>query len=413
MVVLIDPGIPLDVEGELALLQDHEPAGGRTTALFIGLSPSFVSGAAANLAANADDVVCLPCRPDELILRYRTWRIRQDACGDTVRPGLRLRTLNSTVHAMGIIGTSPPMRTVLDLVQRIGPTESSVLIRGETGTGKELVARALHTLSARRERPFVSVNLSAIPESLVESELFGHVAGAYTGARVNRVGRLEAADGGTLFLDEIGDVPLSLQVKLLRVLQEKCFEPVGSNRTKDADFRVICATHRDLEARVHEGEFREDLYYRINVVSVDMPPLRDRREDVTLLARHFLALFGKRYGMHGATLTPAALEALREHQWPGNVRELEHTIERAVVLSRSTEGIGADLLQPRPVRQNLRAVARAQIEDGRGLAQVLGDLERTILAETMRRYGGNQSVAAKKLKIPRQTLQSRLRRLGL
>jgi len=233
-----------------------------------------------------------------------------------------------------MIGDSPPMKRVIDLIGRVGPTEASVLICGETGTGKELVAHAIHQRSSRAEKPFVAVNCAAIPKDLVESELFGHVRGAFTGAQSARAGLFEAANTGTIFLDEVGDLPLSAQVKLLRTLQEAEIKRVGADDTKIVDVRVLAATNVDLKSRIAAGTFRSDLYYRLNVIAIDLPALRDRGDDVALLADHFVLKYSRRMGREPRRMSASTLQALRSYAWPGNVRELEHAIERAVVLAQ-------------------------------------------------------------------------------
>ena len=235
-----------------------------------------------------------------------------------------------------IIGDSPALKTTLDLVSVVAPTDSSVLIMGQTGTGKELVARAIHNLSSRRERAFVKLNCAAIPLGLLESELFGHEKGAFTGAIAQKNGRFELAHKGTLFLDEVGDIPLELQPKLLRVLQEQEFERLGGNRTHKVDVRLIAATHRDLDAMVGQGTFREDLYYRLKVFPIHVPPLRQRTEDISQLVRHFTELYARRMNKKIGTIPPETMDALVRYRWPGNVRELQNFIERAVILSPHT-----------------------------------------------------------------------------
>jgi two-component system, NtrC family, response regulator AtoC len=248
----------------------------------------------------------------------------------------------------GIIGRSRAIQEVIHRIERVAESKSTVLITGETGTGKELVARAIHARSAQRDRPLIKVNCAAIPESLIESELFGHVKGAFTGATANRRGRFALADGGTIFLDEIGTLGISVQVKLLRVLQEREFEPVGSERTQAVDVRVIAATNRDLRAMVSEGRFQEDLYYRLSVIPVELPALRERRDDVPLLVEHFLRKHAQRVGRRVDGIEPVAMERLLAYRWPGNVRELENTIERAVVLATEpvVDAAALSILEP-------------------------------------------------------------------
>src|SRR5246500_4905732 len=233
----------------------------------------------------------------------------------------------------GIVGRSVALQRALQEVQVVAPTDCGVLILGETGTGKELIARAIHNLSARRDRPFIKLNCAAIPSGLLESELFGHERGAFTGALMRKAGRFEVADKGTLFLDEVGDIPLELQPKLLRVLQEHEFERLGSTHTQQVDVRVVAATHRDLKQMVENGEFRSDLYYRLHVFPLSVPPLRERREDIPLLVRHFVDEYARRMRRHIGNIPPQAMEALTSYSWPGNVRELQNFVERSVILS--------------------------------------------------------------------------------
>src|SRR5882757_5248473 len=246
--------------------------------------------------------------------------------------------LNQQLHGEfdfgNIIGDSPALREVLDKVEQVAPTSSSVLLRGETGTGKELVAHAIHINSPREEKPFVRVNCAALAPGVLESELFGHEKGSFTGAMERRRGRFELADGGTLFLDEVGDLPMEVQIKLLRTLQEREIERVGGNETIKVDVRVVSATNRNLEKMIEDGEFREDLYYRLNVFPINLPPLRDRLDDLPVLANHFVAKFARQMGVPAAGATADAMAKLREYNWPGNVRELENIVERAMILAR-------------------------------------------------------------------------------
>ena len=316
----------------------------------------------------------------------------------------------------GLVGTSPAIRTVFDTLVRVAPSNSSVLIQGESGTGKELIAQALHRLSRRALGPLVAVNCAAIPEQLLESELFGHVKGAFTGASQSRSGRFKMADGGTIFLDEIGEMPLSLQGKLLRVLQERAVEPVGGSKPDPVDFRLIAATNKDLEAHVAKGAFRSDLFYRLNVVPLVLPPLRERRGDVRLLAAHFLARHnaGKERPLD---FSQEAIDALERHTWPGNVRELENLVERLAVLKGEGEIGLSDL--PGPIRNaKTGAAANGATADiptalppgGVDLYQVLANLEDRLIREALERSGGNKNQAAKILGLNRTTLVEKLRK---
>jgi DNA-binding NtrC family response regulator len=366
--------------------------------------------AASFIAAGLDEVVWTPPRAEEILARYMTWRSRRALQEEAER--VRKELLAEDDAFPHLVGRSAPMTQVLNTIHRVGPTDTTVLLGGETGTGKELVARTVHAISHRRAGPFVAVNLSALPETLIESELFGHEQGAFTGASAGRKGRFESAEGGTLFLDEIGDLAPSVQVKLLRVLEERRFERLGSNTARDADFRLVCATHRDLEEMVAEGKFRADLYYRINVVHVTLPPLREREGDILLLAHHFLRRHCKS-ARKKVILGPDLLTQMQSHDWPGNVRELEHFVERAVALAKDGDVVQPEKLSVRPARRSFRDDVQGFFQSGRGLKEVLQDIERAILTETLQRYDGNQVAAAKKLRVPRATLQNRLRKLGL
>jgi Nif-specific regulatory protein len=293
-----------------------------------------------------------------------------------------------------IVGTSAPMREVYERILKSARTQATVLLRGETGTGKTLLARAIHVNSGRQAGPFVTVDCTTLPSELVESELFGHERGAFTGAERRVLGRVERAHGGTLFLDEIGDLPASLQAKLLRFVQERAFERVGGRETLTADVRVICATHRDLEAEIAARRFREDLYYRIRVVEIDVPPLRDRGSDEVLrLARHFADEYGKRYGRGRMTITAEAERVLASHRWPGNVRELEHWIESAIVLADS------DAIEPKHFPR-IRAAGSAETQPARSL----DDVVREHVARTVAACGGSRTEAAKILGVGRNTV---------
>jgi two-component system response regulator HydG len=302
----------------------------------------------------------------------------------------------------GIVGNSPAIRAVLDVLLLAAPTDATVLIEGETGTGKELVAQALHRLSRRSKAPFVAVNCAALPETLLESELFGHTRGAFTGAVDARAGRFRQADKGTLFLDEIGDMPLAVQAKLLRVLQEGEVQPLGSDKSQPVDVRVIAATNRDMSAQVAEGKFRSDLYYRLNVVPLRLPPLRERIEDIATLAAHFARQKGRKF-------TPAALEGLQRHSWPGNVRELENLVERLTVMRPSGDLDAGDLPLSAPAQ---RSPPQALPAEGIDLYAVLGELEDRLIHEALDRAEGNKQQAARYLGLNRTTLVEKLRKLS-
>ena len=308
----------------------------------------------------------------------------------------------------GIIGESGWMQEVLALVKRVAPSNATVLIRGESGTGKELIARAIHHNSRRASGPLVSLNCAALPEQLLESELFGHERGAFTGAVAQRKGRFEAADGGSIFLDEIGDLSSTLQVKLLRVLQEREFERVGGTRTIAVDVRVLAATHRDLEQAMREESFREDLYYRLNVVAIQIPPLRERREDIPLLLDHFLRKFAEKNRRDVTGLTAAARDALLKYDYPGNVRELENLVERAVLLCRGQVIDLEDL--PATAHPGQRSAGQPLPRD---LPGVLADIERQAIESALARSGGIQTQAAEALGISERVLRYKMKKYGL
>jgi len=303
-----------------------------------------------------------------------------------------------------IIGKSRSLEMVLEQVECVAPMDATVLIEGETGTGKELIALAIHNLSPRCGRAFVKLNCAAIPLDLLESELFGHERGAFTGAIAQKIGRFELADKGTLFMDEVGDIPLALQPKLLRVLQEQEFERLGSTRTHEVDVRLVAATNRDLMAMVHRGEFRSDLYYRLNVFPLTLPPLRARREDIPALVMHYVEIFGRRMGREIEHIPPETMSALSSYPWPGNIRELQNLIERAVILSN--HGV---LPNPLPAtRTQATAISPAAI--------TLRDSERTLILHTLESAGwviGGRDGAAAKLGLKRTTLIYKMQKLGI
>ncbi|MBI4736854.1 MAG: nif-specific transcriptional activator NifA [candidate division NC10 bacterium] len=344
------------------------------------------------------------------------------------REGLleQTRSLQQALRARyrldNIVGRSKRMREIYEAVEQVSQTRTTVLIRGESGTGKELIARAIHFNSPRASGPFVKLNCAALPQSLLESELFGHEKGAFTGATAAKKGRFELANGGSLFLDEIGDIPMPVQVKLLRVLQERCFERVGGTKTIEVDVRIIAATHQDLEAAIPRGEFREDLYYRLNVVPLLLPPLRQRREDIPLLIEHFLAKWNRENNRR-VRITGRALQAMLNYDWPGNVRELENCIERMVVMSRRRLVLPEDLPLSLEAAQEETEEARAKPVGGRrndpgGRSPAVGlsslrDLERQQIIHALARASGVQARAATLLGITTRQLAYRLRRYGI
>jgi formate hydrogenlyase transcriptional activator len=308
-----------------------------------------------------------------------------------------------------IVGQSHALKAVLRQVETVAPTDSTVLIYGETGTGKELMARAIHDLSSRRQGTFVKLNCAAIPTGLLESEMFGHEKGAFTGAIAQRIGRFELAHRGSMFLDEVGEIPLELQTKLLRVLQEREFERLGSSRTLRTDARLVAATNRDLTALVEDRQFRADLFYRLNVFPITVPPLRERRDDIPLLVRYFVQQYARRMNRRIATIPSETLSALTRYHWPGNIRELQNFIERAVILTRGTT-------LEAPVRELKRAAPKAQTEAAPSGVVTLAEAEKDAilraLEESGGRVGGEQGAAAR-LGMKRTTLQAKMRKLGI
>ena len=314
-----------------------------------------------------------------------------------------------------LLGKSPAMQRVFDILRKVASTRTSVLLIGESGTGKELAAHALHELSPRTDQPFVAINCGAIPETLLESELFGHVRGSFTGANMDKQGLFEAANNGTLLLDEIADLPLAMQVKLLRVLQERKVKPVGGVSEREVDVRIVAATNRDLEAEVEKSTFRQDLYYRLNVIQLRLPPLRERREDLPLLVDHFIRKFSAEHGRNVVGALPEVMSALMLYHFPGNVRELENMIERAVTLS-STDWLNVDAFP------NLAGLQGAQPspsalghlpEGGLDLERHLEEYERSILIKVLERTGGNRTEAARLLGVSFRSMRYRLSKLGI
>lgn len=319
----------------------------------------------------------------------------------------------STFH--GILGATSVMRDIFEVVHTVGPTDASVLITGETGTGKELLAKALHLESERKENPIVCINCAALAESLLEAELFGHAKGAFTGALANRAGRLESAHGGTLFLDEIGHMSLNLQSKFLRFLQDGTFEPVGDPREKKVNVRLVAATNTDLEAQIASGRFMSDLLYRIEVIPIRVPPLRERMEDIPLLVGHFVAQYARRYLRAMEGVSPEAMRALMDYHWPGNIRELKNCLARAVILSKKSYLALEDL--PRKISQQTPSMEQRLSDEtpknSTSLGPTLKDMESDLIVNTLKRCNGNKTLAAKVLGISRKGLYEKMERLGV
>ena len=348
----------------------------------------------------ARDFVQKPWDNERLLAIVRT----QTELGRAIRLGRRLELANQAMMADGrspLLAESPAMRPVLDVIARVGPSDANVLISGENGTGKSLVAQALHAVSPRATRPMVTVNAGGMAEGVFESELFGHVRGAFTDAKADRVGRFELADGSTLFLDEIANVPSGQQAKLLRVIETGELERVGSSRTRKVDVRIVSATNADLAADVEAGRFRQDLLFRLNTIEIVLPPLRDRREDIPLLARHFLTQHTQRYRKGVTGFDASALQVLVDHRWPGNVRELDHAIERAVLMSQGPVVRASDL------GLRVEGVSAGRLED-----MSLEDVEAFLIRKAMAKYG-NVSHAARALGLSRSALYRRLERYKL
>ncbi|HSF30238.1 MAG TPA: sigma-54 dependent transcriptional regulator [Candidatus Tectomicrobia bacterium] len=400
--VLADYRMP-DLSG-IELLRASQQLNPEVPVVLITAYGSIASAVEA-MKAGAYDYLTKPIELEELVhLIHRIAERRQ-----LLAEVQELRTqLRERFRFEGIIGESGHMQEVLSLVARVAPTPSTVLIRGESGTGKELIAKAIHYNSPRHDRPFLKVNVSALPETLMESELFGHEKGAFTGAMERRIGRFEAADGGTLFLDEIGDLPLALQVKFLRVLQEREIERLGTQRPIAVDIRILAATNQDLERAVRERRFREDLYYRLNVFPIVLPPLRERREDIPLLIEFLLQKFAARLGKPITAISRQAMDVLMKYDYPGNVRELENILERAIILARheaiNVEDLPLHLREPTPEDAGETHTGQAS------LPEVLHATERQLLRRALERHSGVQTRAAAELGISERVLRYKLRK---
>ncbi len=364
---------------------------------------SSIESAIEAIRAGAFHYLPKPFKNDEVLHLIQRAAERRRLIAENLRLRNRLAGLSE------IVGTSRAMKEVLELVQRAAPARSNILIVGESGTGKELVARSIHRLSPRRDGPFVPVHTGAIPEELMESTLFGQVEESGGGHR----GMFDSADSGTLFLDEVGTLSLEVQARLLGVIQEREFHPVGGTTPVQVDVRIIAATNVDLWSEVRDGSFREDLYYRLNVISIELPPLRNRAEDIPLLALHFLRIFAAENERHIEGFTPRAMEALMAYPWPGNVRELQNVVERAVVLCRK-DLIGEDLL-PETVRRGMARTETTTVLPPEGLdfRKAVENYQRTLIAEALRRTGGIQRQAARLLRLSPTTFNEKVHRLGL
>ncbi len=355
-----------------------------------------VETAVAALKNGAYDYVTKPLDPDEIAHLVRKALEHKR----TAQENLRLReTVAEVAHPGDLIGQSAPMRKVCDAIETVGPTDATVLITGESGTGKELVARAIHQASSRKFHPLVAIHCGALTETLLESELFGHEKGSFTGAHYRKKGKFEIAEGGTIFLDEIGDITLKTQTDLLRVLQEREITRVGGNQILKVDFRCIAATNKDLEKLIEEGKFRPDLFYRLNVFRIELPPLRERREDIPALVNHFVRKFSLAMNKRITRVSPSAMTQLQQQPWMGNVRELENAVERAMVVGQEPELRQQDFLFKAPLSSN-------------GASRTLDDMERVHILRVLEECSGNQSQAASLLDIDRVTLYHKLKKYG-
>ncbi len=358
----------------------------------------------------AFDYINKPFKVDEILLTIE----KALKNSQLQRENLRLhKELEKRFGFDNIIGKSSPMMAIYEIIKQVSPTKTNILICGESGTGKELVARAIHFSGPNREQPFVAVNCAAIPEQLLESELFGHTKGAFTGAVSDSKGYLGAADGGTLFLDEIGEIPPALQVKILRVLQEKCFQKIGSPKEISVDLQFIAATNRDLKSMVDSGKFREDLFYRLDVIRIDLPPLRERPEDIPLLLKHFLRKYNQEYKRDLKGFTPEATQALMDYDYPGNIRELENIIERCIVLETNKEIISATTLPQILRQQTTDSLATTLPDEGLNLEEVVTRLETSLIKQALEKGHGNKTRAAKLLGLSFRSLRYRLDKYNL
>ncbi|GBD26764.1 Transcriptional regulatory protein ZraR [bacterium HR30] len=404
--VITDLNMP--VMNGLDLLREMRERG-LEAAVIVLTGYGTIQSAVEALKLGAGDYLIKPCHPDELLLAVsRLLELRN------LKREVRLlrREMRERARFGEIIGRSAAMREVYKIIEAVSQNKSNVLIHGEPGTGKELVARTIHERGPWRERPFVAVNCGALSETLLESQLFGHRRGAFTGAVRDHEGVFQAANGGTLFLDEVTEIPLPLQVKFLRAIQEREVTPLGSTRPIKVDVRLVAATNRDVEEAVRRGTFRNDLYYRLNVVAIHLPPLRERPEDIPLLVEHFVQRFSRDYGVEPKRVTPAAMDRLLAYQWPGNIRELQNTIERAFALSRAPE-IGVEDLPERILRQASGLAEETPQPSDEFSILPLAELERRAIVAALAHTRGNKSEAARLLGIERQRLYRKMEKYGL
>jgi DNA-binding NtrC family response regulator len=360
------------------------------------------------IRAGAENFVQKPWDNEKLLADIRAAVARHRAEEEVVQ---LKRTLKQRYNFENIVGKSEPMLTLFDLIAQVAPSRSTVLLQGESGTGKELIAKALHANSPRRDRPFVPVNTGAVPSELLESTLFGHVKGAFTSAVTAKKGLFEVANGGTLFLDEIGTMGMDMQAKILRVLQDRRFMHLGGVQEIQVDVRIIAATNVNLHEAVREGRFREDLFYRLNVICLELPPLRSRREDIPLLAAHFLKFYADENGTEVPSLSPEAMRVMMDYEWPGNVRELENAMERGVVLATSRT-INPDLL-PTQLTGSTYSASLLDHQPNASLFDVMEEIERRIISDRLERCHWNQTEAAEYFKIPLSTLNQKIKRLNV
>ena len=358
----------------------------------------------------AEDYVSKPFDPDEILIKIKSILRHNKLLAENIR---LKGTLKKGFDISNIIGESAEINEVLDLIGKVAPAPSYVLIQGESGTGKELVAKAIHTQSPRRDEPFITVNCAAIPETLLESELFGYRKGAFTDAHKDKKGRFEEADGGTLFLDEIGDMAMALQAKILRVLQEKTFRKIGDEQTTEADVRVIAATNKDLIEAIKEGSFREDLYFRINVINISLPPLRNRKSDIPLLIRHFIQRYNLSMGKQVNRVTEDAVNFMKNYAWPGNIRELENLVERLIILCPE------DYIDLDHVKKNMLMLGDSPkgidgfIEQYPDFKEAVDAFQRLVIERALDKAGGHTQRAADLLKISRPALRYQMKKLGI